>query len=88
MRFNDRFHLKPFYTLFIIISFLILIFMYMEDRRIPTHDVGQEQDIEIHLRNLFSNDLGYTLIGEKPISFEFSSMLKRDEAARNAVFGF
>jgi hypothetical protein len=47
--------------------FLIAIFGVLVASPLPSSDV---QDLENDLVPIFSNDLGYTLIGEKPVSIE------------------
>jgi hypothetical protein len=46
------------------------------------------KNIEFCLRELFSADLGYTLIGCKPISFESCRSSKYDSRTRQALFEF
>ena len=47
--------------------FLIVIFGILTASPLPSSDV---QDLETDLLPIFSNDFGYTLIGEKPVSIE------------------
>ena len=49
---------------------------------------NSDKKIELCLRELFSSDLGYTLIGCKPVSFEGCCSIKYDDKTRRALFEF
>lgn len=77
----------PYKILGFIISIGLLLFVAHTISENKNKEL-MDKNIELCLRELFSSDLGYTLIGCKPVSFESCRSCKYDERTRNALFDF